>query len=95
MDDNAIIIVGGTQARAGEVKRAVLNLDDKAIIIVGGHRAHAGPLKHELSRPARARNWADVPGNDAALNPQPLPPKASTVMTPGAPFSAPGSALAK
>ncbi len=92
-DDNAIIIVGGTQARAGDVKQEVLKLDDNAIIIVGGHRVRASHLKRELSRPARARNWADVPGSDAALNPQPLPPKGSAQTKTNSQFSAPGSAL--
>jgi hypothetical protein len=38
-------------------------------------------------------SWASVPGNNAALNPQPLPPQGTTPPTPNSQFSAPASAL--
>ncbi len=48
LDDNAIIIVGGKQVHAADVKRGVLALDDHAIIIVGGRQTPAATLKREL-----------------------------------------------
>lgn len=93
LSDNAIIIVGGKEVRAGEVKQEVLKLDDHVMLQVGGQRVRASRLKHELTRPARPGNWGDVPGNEAALNPQPLLPKAPNPTVPAPQFNAPQSAL--
>lgn len=64
LDDNAIIIVGGKQVHASEVKRGVLALDDRAIIIVGGKQTPAATLKRELGT-AKAPS---VNGMSAATN---------------------------
>ncbi|MGE5336981.1 MAG: hypothetical protein ACM3PU_04080 [Gemmatimonadota bacterium] len=93
LNDNAIIIVGGTQVRVGEVKQQVLQLDDNVQLRVGGHRVHAKRLKQELQRQQSPGNWANVPGNRQALNPQPLPPHAAMQTVPNTQFSKPGSAL--
>lgn len=95
VNDNAIIIVGGKHVRAGEIKQEVLKLDDRVTLRVGGRHMQARQLKHELSRSAQPRSWGNVPGNETALNPQPLPPKVSDQTVPASPFSAPHSALQK
>lgn len=95
LNDNAIIIVGGKQLRAGEVKQEVLKLDDHVMLKVGGQHLRASRLKHELTQTRRSANWGEVPGQKTALNPQPLPPKPPAQTTPNSQFSAPGSALQK
>jgi hypothetical protein len=93
LNDNAMIVVGGAQVRAGDVKQVVLKLDDTVMLHVGGKATRASQLKGTLHRQVRPGSWGDVPGNKAALNPQPLPPKAPMQTMPNMQFKAPGSAL--
>lgn len=92
MDDRAIIIIGGKQATIAQLKsdiaarspqgivRDLLGLDDRAIIVIGGTPTQAGPVKQEINAELAKRATPPVrkPGDTATLNPQPLPPKATT-----------------